>query len=113
MDSHEYALELKKAAEFLLSRPRLDKMATYTEVPSIYLTYYSKEEFIAAVRAMGAGEKQIDDSEVTFIPRGAPVLRLSAARSLCCRKIQDEKWECEPLLSDDETAALGTEAVAS
>jgi hypothetical protein len=111
MDSHEYAGKLREAAAFLESRP---VFALYSDrVGDVYLPYYDKEVFVAAARALGTLDKTIDECHYTVVPVACPMLHVFAPRSTVCRKVQDVKYECEPLLSDDEAAALGTEAVTN
>ena len=105
MNSHEFARDVKEAAEYLLSRPAFE---TATSNAAVYLGgYYSnKEGFIYAAKALGNVEKKYDQHDLTLtITKGAN-LWLTAPRSLVCRKVQDEKWECEPLLTSEEEESL-------
>ena len=111
MTSHEYADTLDAMAKVLRDRPAFpvpDNMKT------TWMPYYGdKEGFIAAVRALGAGRKELDENYYAFYPACFDgTLRVYADRSAVCRKVQDVKWECEPLLSDEEAASIG-EAVQS
>jgi hypothetical protein len=110
MKSHEYAKKLQEIAQFLLDKPEFE---THSD-PKIHLFFWSnKEEFLTAVRCVGAGRKEWGKSDLDFIPAGLPAdakLILNISRSSVCRKIQDEKWECEPLLSSDEEAQMGDSA---
>ena len=102
MTSHEYANELKKTAEHLLSRPEVE----FDTKPFLFVGFYEKAPFVAAARAMGSGKKEFSScDDLHFTPDGT-CLTLSIARSLVCRKIQDVKWECEPLLSESEIEQL-------
>lgn len=106
MTSHEYAKRQKEIAEFLLSRPEFDVNGAG---PLEFFSYYDKEKFLAAVRAVGSGAKNLDASstEVRFIPTGFPEVHISVPRNLVCRKVQEAVYECEPFLSADEVASLG------
>lgn len=105
MTSHEYAQELQKTAEHLLARPNVK----FPNGPYCFVGFYEKEEFVAAVRAMGTGKKEFAScDDLHFTPTGI-CLTLSIARSKVCRKIQDVKWECMPVLSDEEVQQLGQE----
>jgi hypothetical protein len=114
MQSHEFAERLKKTAEFLLSKPdiRLGWRDGYQ--PVAFVSFMSeKEAFISAARAMGAGDKRYDQYDLTFIPAGAPLLRFTVARNAVCRKVQEEKWECEALLSNEEVEQIGQPTLAA
>lgn len=108
MKSHEYANKLREAAEFLLSKG--DVELDYG--PHMYVSMSGrKEDFLAAVKAFGPGEKKYDPDGnaypyVYFTPTGQ-FFTLSINRDSVCRKVQDVKWECEPLLSAEEEAQVG------
>lgn len=104
MKSHEYAVKLKEAAEFLLSKDELE----LDSGPLVSVWFWNKEQFIAVVKALGSGEKEVTERDVAFVPLGT-CLRMVAPRNLVCRKVQEEKWECEPLLSQDEMDSIGAE----
>jgi hypothetical protein len=104
MTSHEYAEELKKTVEHLLARPDVE----FESGPFLYVSFWEKEKFIAATRAMGSGKKEFSSTDdLHFMPVGT-CLTMSIGRDTVCRKIQDVKWECEPLLSEEEVAAVGS-----
>ena len=65
------------------------------------------QQVIAAVKALGTGEKKYDGSDLQFTAATPIPLWIRVQRSVVCRKVQEEKWECEPLLSPEEDAALG------
>ena|ERR1700690_1682135 len=107
MKSHEYAEKLKEVADFLLSRP---DFSTHSSDCKVWFWYFgNKTEFLEAAKAVGAGKKVYGDSDMQFYPNGAPNFYLQVDRSAVCRKVQEEKWECEPLLSQDEEALVGAE----
>ena len=111
MKSHEYAEKLKGLAEFLLSRPEFE---THEGSAKFWFWYFgNKGEFLDAVRALGAGVKSFPNSgDMHFTPNGLPEgvsFYVMVNRSAVCRKVQEEKWECEPLLSQDEEALVGAE----
>jgi hypothetical protein len=108
MTSHEYARELQKTVEHLLGRPEV-QFEDYAS-PHQYISFWDKDKFVAAARAMGAGKKEFRDSDLHFVPDGR-CLVLSIGRDKVCRKIQDAKWECEPILSDTEVEQLGEVSV--
>ena len=105
MKSHAYAKAIIQAAEFILSQPEFE---VESDKPSLYLGWYwSKELFLAAVRALGAGKKEYSGSDLKYTTNahGANVW-LTIPRDKVCRKVQEAKWECEPLLSTEEEATL-------
>lgn len=108
MNSHEYAKILHDTAEHLLSRPVVE----VENEPFLYLGFWDKERFVTAARAMGSGQKRFTGTDLRFKPDGT-CLELSIGRDKVCRKIQDAKWECEPILSEVEVEQLGEEAVAT
>ena len=103
MKSHEYANRLNALAEFLLSKPEFE----FDSEPMLFQHYYDKEPFLDAVRALGAGSKEYSETELIFRPSEHNELRIYINRDKVCRKVQQEKWECEPLLSPDEEAQVG------
>jgi len=108
MKSHELAEKLKETAAFLLSRPDVPLGWRDEHEPRLFVGFlYEKDAFIAAAKAFGSGEKRYDTYDLTFIPAGAPLLHLTIGRGVACRKVQEEKWECEPLLSVAEDVLIG------
>ena len=104
MKSHAYAKAIIQAAEFILSQPEFD---TETEQPRLYIGWFwSKEPFLAAVRALGAGKKEYSGSDLRYSVVHGAEITCTIPRDKVCRKVQEAKWECEPLLSPEEEATL-------
>jgi len=105
MTSHEFAVEIQEAADYLLSRPEFDVATRRT---TLYLGWYydEKEKFLAAVKALGPGKKKYTSSDVEYHVKQGADIQISVNRSTVCRKVQEEMWECEPLLSPEEEAQL-------
>jgi hypothetical protein len=106
MTSHEYAQRLQQLGDFLLSRPEFDAGGS----PHIFLSFYNKDKFLPAVKALGAGTKEFTTGswpEVVFKPTGADEIKVSVPRDKVCHKVQDAVWECEPLLSAGEIEQIG------
>lgn len=101
MKSHEYAKQLKASVDRMLASPEVELDNT----PHVFLFFYEKEQFLAAARAFGAGKKEYTENEFKYTPNGTRII-MSIARTKICRKIQEEKWECEPILSEQEITAL-------
>jgi len=107
MKSHDYAQRLKEIGEFLLTRPEFET----NTAPMLFFHMYKKEHLLAAVRSLGSGTKELTNgsyAEIKFKPTAAPEIIVSAARDTVCVKVQEAKWECEPLLSQAEEAELVT-----
>lgn len=108
--SHDYARALQEAAEYLLSKP---DFKTVVSGAYLYLgTFYSKDEFLAATRSMGALAKEFTDTQLKVkhvLPKGAE-LYFEIARDKVCKLVQRAKWECEPLLTPEEEASFGSTA---
>jgi len=105
MNSHEYAARLKAIADFLLLRPEFKA----ANKPMLFQMFYEKDGFLAAVKALGSGTKEVSGGaypEVKFQSLACPELRLSIPRDKVCRKVQDVVWECEPFLSQQEEKSL-------
>jgi len=108
MNSREYANKLRELADWLDGRP---EFKTDSE-PIFYMRYFDKKEFLAAVVALKPGTKKYTEGsypEVEFIPDSAPknaYVKIAAPRHVACRKVQEAKWECEPLLSPSEDAEI-------
>lgn len=107
--THDWAKDLIRTANFMLSKEAI-------EIGDIPVTrasfYYTKDTFLAMVRAMKPGKKTMDTYYVNFLPRGAN-LELYINRDLICKRL-NPVYECEPLLSaaedaEMEAAAVGTE----
>lgn len=105
--SHEYARNLQKLAEWLLARPEFE-IGRYDTRSFTIFSYYDKDQFLAAVRALGAGKKKFTDREVQFeIELPFAEIRVDAPRDKVCRLIRPAEYECDPFLSDSELAQIG------
>ena len=103
MTSHEYAKELQKTVDHLLSRQEVE-FESYAQ-PFLFVSFYDKEKFVSAVRAMGSGEKKFETVDLRFEPNDTCLI-MSIGKDKVCRKVQEAKWECDPLFSDEEIAQL-------
>ena len=115
MTSHEYARKLKVTAEFLLSRPEFN-LPSYKDSANSYLgSYYQeKDAFLSAVKALGAVNKSFTGTElkISCSVIGGGDIYFDIARSVVCRKVQEEKWECQSLLTPEEEATILTKETA-
>ena len=107
MNSHEFAKRLHEIADFLLSRPEFKTAGT----PFIFQSYYDKDEFLAAVKAVGSGKKSEENytshPDICFEPTGAPEITLRIAKNKLCVLVQPAVYDCVPFLSQAEEASLG------
>ncbi len=105
MNSHLYANKMKEIADFLLSRPEFETAHACT----IYQWYWSKkDDFLGAVKALGAGKKEWKTDDLYFVPEGCPEITTVVQRSAICRLVRPAEYDCEPLLSQEEEASIGT-----
>jgi hypothetical protein len=106
MKSHEFAAVLKTTAEHILNRPDVEFESSN---PYVFAHFYEKAIFVKAAMAMGAGKKEFSNcDDLHFTPTGT-CLTMVIPRNKLCRKIQDVKWECEPILSTEEVEQLAEE----
>ena len=106
LTSHEYAAELRRIATYLESRPEFgtEQYSAFT-----YLSFYDKDMFVAAAKAIGNAKKEFTDgsyAELLLNVVGAPI-RLSIARDKVCKKTVT--YDCEPLFSAEELGELNGE----
>lgn len=110
LTSHEYAAELHKAAAYLESRPEFN---TEQYSFSAYLSFYDRDKFIVAAKAIGTAKKEFTDGsypELMLNVVGAPI-RLSIARDKVCKKTVT--YDCLPLFSEEEIRSLDGEPTES
>ena len=105
LQSHEYAGYLKELAEFLLSKPNFK---TDLEKAYLFIHVYKREELVAAVKALGAGTKEFKNDDFHFKATTSEHLfvRVDAPRNIVCRMVKPAEYDCEPILTPDEVAAL-------
>lgn len=114
MTSHEYAKKLHELAELLESRPEFKMPSYQKQYTADYGTgafryYTDKVGFLAAIRAIGSGRKDIGEDEVNFWDVKG-LLRLEVDRNAVCHIVkpaQPAEYECEPLLSTEEETQVG------
>jgi hypothetical protein len=94
--SHDLASRLIEMANLFIKRPSFPLEGMPDKVS---LEFSSKETFTEAVKALGTGEKKYSSYYFDFLPYGTDLLQIRTQRNNVCVKIQDEKWECEPLLA--------------
>jgi hypothetical protein len=105
--SHDYARELQKNAEFLLSRPSFNFEGSWGE-PHHYFRFAYRESFLACVKALGSGQKKFTEDEIEFkVQFPSSVIKVEAPRATVCRLIRPAEYECDPFLSPDEEQNLG------
>src|SRR5882762_7450110 len=97
--SHELAVKLMNTAKLLFMRKDIELPGV--EDAKITVEYYDSEPFLNAVREMGSGKKDFESYYVKFTPDDS-ILTLQVPRNKVCKKIQEEKWECVPLLTPEQ-----------
>ena len=97
--SHELAVKLINTAKLLFMRKDIE--LPEVEGATITVEYYDSEPFRNAVREMGSGKKDFESYYVKFTPDDS-ILTLQVPRNKVCKKIQEEKWECVPLLTPEQ-----------
>lgn len=105
--SHDLAHSLEQTAAWLLSRDPFP-VEDFDADTWIYLSFKEKDTFVAAVKAVGTGKKEVDNYYIQFkvdVPGGK--IKLSAPRDTVCRLIRPAEYECDPLLSPEEEKNLG------
>jgi len=106
MKSYAYAAKLQELATFLLSKPEFEAEG----IPFFYSHQWTKEGFVAAVKALGEGTKEFSGTEIKFTPTGGPegvTVQVYAPRNKVCTLIKAAVWDCEPLLSAAELEEVG------
>lgn len=101
MKTREYATGLRNLADFLDSRPEFNLPSK----PKAFGYYFDKDEFVSAVKALGAGLKEVDGTDFVFNANNG-VVKVSIRRDKICRKVQEAVWDCEPLFTPEEVEAL-------
>lgn len=107
MTSHDLARRLEVIARELITREEFE-LPSYQKDTGLRIAYFdNKEGFLKAVRAVGAGTKsQADYGEYLNFTPAFGDLKIQVNRNRVCTKVQEEKWECEPLLSESEEKEL-------
>ena len=106
MNSHEYAVAIRKQAEYLESKPQFE-IPSYVKETETFWYMHDKEGFVSAVRAVGAGRKEIGIEYVDFYPTNAPI-RIKIERNSICKLVRAAEYDCEPFLSHEELDSLDT-----
>ena len=109
LTSHDYANNLQKMAEFLLSRDSFPLPDYQDAMPWQFFRFYDHEKnaFIAAAKALGSGKKKFTEADIEFtvvLPFGK--VELAIPRSTFCRLVRAAEYECDPILSAEELAGI-------
>jgi hypothetical protein len=103
--SYEYASKMKELASYLLERPEFD---TEQSQVFMFINVYTKEKATAVVRALGSGKKEFTDRSFSFLassPEGTYV-KMEVPRNKVCTLVRAAEYDCEPILTSEEAAAL-------
>ena len=101
-NTREYAVEMRKIAEFLDSRPEFE--IDICETGEIRFYFYDKESFVKAAKALGDAEKKVTSYEDFQLVSKHAKVTLSIPRDKVCRKVVT--YDCEPLFSAEEVENL-------
>jgi hypothetical protein len=111
--SRDFARNLRALADWLDSKVEFKMQSIEARAP--YNEFYEKDDFIAAVKAIGSGTKGegLMDNYLkyksTTTPKGTE-FAFEINRSKVCKLVrpaQPAEYDCEPLLSHAEEAEIG------
>lgn len=74
----------------------------------MWINLESKEQTADAIRSLGSGAKSFGDNEFRFLansPEGTHV-EISVPRNKVCKLVRAAEYDCEPILTPEEAAAL-------
>lgn len=100
MDSHEYAKRQQEVSEYLLNKPAFD-IPNYMDRKEYLWYMFEKENFVAAVKALGPGTKEIGTEYVEYHPDDAP-LYIKIERNAVCKLVRPAEYDCEPFLKPED-----------
>jgi hypothetical protein len=115
-DSWQLAQYLRSIADFLESKQKFDMEYGLHVSPNICedipananLSFYEKENFVKAARALGNSKKEYTDGDygrlrLLFTESTFPFSIEIPRDKVCTKKVT---YDCEPLFSEEEVAAL-------
>jgi len=104
--SRDHAKCLRELADWLDSRPEFE-VPYFDRLAWLGFAYYEKDQFLAAVKALGTGKKEFGHNEIKFVVE-TPFARVSvsAPRDKVCRLIRPAEYECDPFFSEKELAEI-------
>ncbi len=97
---------------FLADRPEFETEGCvsvidgYKESPHVYVNFYDRDKFVAAVKALGNATKKYTDGDYPKLEVTADAfpIKLSISRDKVCKKTVT--FDCEPLFSEEEVRSL-------
>jgi hypothetical protein len=113
MKTRELASFLQTLADFLASAPEFDTencasiLKGYkANSPNLYINYYDRDKFVAAVKALGSCTKRYTDGDYPKLEVTAKAfpIQLTISRDKVCKKTV--VYDCEPLFSEEEVGSL-------
>lgn len=109
MSMRTLANTLREVAQYLDSVDdfELESIFVADNKGNLGIHFFSKEEFVKAVKAVGSSKKTYGEGEygdLRVSPNSFPSLSLRIPRSAVCKKVV--KFECEPLFSEAELEKL-------
>ena len=112
MNTQELVNIFRSFADFLESRPDFDiegcvsVIVGYKESPHVYINFYDRDKFVAAVKAIGNATKKYTDGDYPKLEVTAeafPIVLCISRDKVCTKKVT---YDCEPLFSEEEANAL-------
>jgi hypothetical protein len=111
--SRDLSNNLRRLADWLDDRAEFPVENSTASCP--FISYYEKDDFLAAVRAIGTGEKGVGvmDNYLRFKSTTTPEgthFAVEINREKVCTLVtpaQPAVYDCEPLLSHAEEAEIG------
>ncbi len=112
MKTRELVPFLQTLADFLASAPEFDIencasiLRGYKEnSPNLYINYYDRDKFVAAVKALGSCTKRYTGGYPSLeVTAKAFPIQLTISRDKVCKKTV--VYDCEPLFSEEEVESL-------
>lgn len=101
-NTREASTWLRTIADFLDSRPEFN-LEHYS--PEVF-HFYDKDTFVAAAKALGNANKNVDDGEYAYfrlVSTASPVTLTISRDKVCTKKVV---YNCEPLFSPEDIANL-------
>lgn len=113
MNTRELATFLRSTADYLDSVPEFEAESVFQivpnhtkKIPQAGLSFWDKDKFIEAVKALGNATKSYDTSDYPYLRVTAVAFpfQVNISRDKVCKKIVT--YDCGPLFSTEEVNSL-------
>jgi hypothetical protein len=113
MTSYELAKLLREKADELDNGPVFEPPGYLATQLDSFTYFYSKNEFLKAVQAVGAGKKDVSDPQYfAFRPKAFPTIVLKIERDLVCKLVRPAEYDCgEALLAELNEKVTDSEGI--